>query len=99
MPALQTLSVAVLVPALAWATWRARDRTREEVALALYAIVYWIVPLAIGGALSLYRAESLLLPVAPLLRRLPGPAQAAVVAAAVALAAAMGLLFLDAQLV
>ena len=98
-PALETLFVAALVPALAWATWRARDRTREETALALYAVAYWLLPLVVGGGLSLYRAESLLLPAAPLVRRLPAAAQVAVLAGAVALAAPMGVLFLRRALV
>jgi len=99
VPALQTLFVASLVPALLWWTWRAQDRTREEVALALYALVYWLLPLVIGGGLSLYRAESLLLPVAPLARRLPRAAQVVILGAALALAAPMGLLFLRRALV
>jgi hypothetical protein len=99
IPALQTLLVAALVPVLLCAIWRARDRTREEVALAVYALVYWSVPLVIGGGISLYRAESLLVPAAPLVCRLPRAAQVAILAIAIWLAVSMGVLFLRRALV
>jgi hypothetical protein len=39
--------------------------------LVSFAVVYWLIPLILGGQLSLYRAEATLLPAVPLARRIP----------------------------
>jgi hypothetical protein len=60
---------------------------------AVYMVTFWVVPLVIGGTLSLYRAESLLLPTAVLARRLPPLALAILLGVALLLTVGMGALF------
>lgn len=89
---LQTLLVLGLVSALAanarrlWAEERARI-------IVYYTAVFWLVPLALGGQLSLYRSESLLLPCALLVPRLPRALQLSLAGAAVAIFVPMAVLF------
>ncbi len=99
VPALQTLSVAALVLALVALAWRDRGRTEDDVVVALYAVVFWSLPLVVGANVSLYRSEALLFPVAILARRLPTFARVAVVAFFSALSLAMAYLFFRATLV
>ena len=69
----QTLLVLAMM-ALAVKSWRARPL------VAAYCVAYWAFPLCVGGRLSLYRAEALLLPLVVLLpekTRLPFLAAAA----------------------
>jgi hypothetical protein len=70
--------------------WRAGAR---DALVALYVAVFWLAPLTLGGALSLYRAEALLLPAAALLPGAPRPIRAGFAAAALALSIPMGVLF------
>ena len=89
--ALQTLLCAALVVLVALRVrWRAGAR---DSLLALYVAVFWLAPLTLGGALSLYRAEALLLPAAALLPGAPRPVRAGFAAAAMALSIPMGVLF------
>lgn len=67
----QTLLVTVMIVAAGWVTFTCRRHlTLGERAAMLSVGVLWFVPLTLGGDLSLYRAESLLLPVVILLARL-----------------------------
>jgi len=90
--ALQTLLCALVVVVVAALRLRRRAAVHEA-SLFLYVGLFWIAPLALGGALSLYRAEALLLPSAALVADAPRPVQAALAAAAVALSVPMGVLF------
>ena len=93
LPGVQGLLAAALVVALVAAAALARDREPSDRLLAAHALLYWLFPLALGGGLSLYRAEALLLPAVPLARRLPLPLLAAFTAAAALLAPGMAALF------
>ena len=88
---LQTVFVAVLALVLLWAA--ARSRQSVDGLLALFVLFYWLVPLAMGGKLSLYRAESMLLPGLVLARRLPVPVLVILLLAAVWLSAQMAVLY------
>ena len=65
----------------------------------LMLAAYWLFPLVIGGRLSLYRAEALLLPSVWLLRRTPTPALGLIIAGAMALAIPMARAFFQGTLV
>jgi len=66
----QTLLVLALVIGASWVALRERSRL-ELVLLGLYTVFYWSFPLILGGQLSLYRAEALLLPMTVLLAQGP----------------------------
>jgi hypothetical protein len=75
-PALQTLLVAAIMLAVLVALLRSWRRIEPADALvSLHGLVYWLLPLALGGGLSLHRADALLLPLVLLARRLPLPLQ------------------------
>ncbi len=92
LPRVQTLFVAVLVLVL---VIRALSRWREaglrERWLTFYTLAFWLFPLMVGQGVSLYRAESLLVPLALLAWR-PGVAGTLFVLAG-ALVVPMGRLF------
>lgn len=85
----QTLLVLVMI-ALSVRSWRAQPD------LGAYAFAFWAFPLCVGGRLSLYRAESLLLPMLPLL---PRKALLPLLVAAVPIAFAMDVAFFRGTLV
>ena len=70
----QGLTAAVLVligtVSTARAVWRRKDQP-GDVALAVHGLTYWLFPLVIGGGLSLFRSESLLVPAVTGLQRIP----------------------------
>jgi hypothetical protein len=68
----QTVFVAGLGTSLLWAALRPTRRAVDGT-LAIFLLIYWWIPLALGGSLSLYRAESMLLPAVTLARKLPIP--------------------------
>lgn len=72
---------------------RTRLRSELDCFAVLYLGTFWLAPLIIGGTLSFYRAESLLLPAAVLARRVPTIALAILVGIAVVLTVGMGALF------
>jgi hypothetical protein len=82
--ALQTLVVLLLVAymtLLAHRTrWEMDDRAR-----VIYALGYWIVPLSLGPAVSLYRQDALLCVAGPILRHAPRRLQSALLLALVLL--------------
>lgn len=88
--ALQTLLCVALMVLVVLRAFRAGAR---EGLVALYAAVFWLAPLTLGGSLSLYRAEALLLPAAALLPDAPRPVRAGFAAAAVAVSIPMAVLF------
>jgi hypothetical protein len=75
-PALQTLLVLLLMLGVVAGLLLFRKRyTPADVLVSLHALAYWLVPLVLGGGLSLHRADALLMPAAVLSRRLPAPLQ------------------------
>lgn len=85
----QTLLVLAMM-ALSVLQWRARP------IIAAYCLGYWAFPLCVGGHLSLYRAEALLVPVVVLL---PERARLPLLAAALPVAFAMSVAFFRGALV
>jgi hypothetical protein len=96
----QTALVLAMVIAATWVVVRYRhELTIGEWGAAVVCGFLWLLPLTLGSDLSLYRAESLLLPIVILLVRL-GPAVLAVfVVACVPTAYQMAQLFFDATLI
>jgi hypothetical protein len=97
-PNIQTLFVACMVVVLLWAAAKA-PHTKQDRVLAIFLLVYWLVPLSLGGNLSLYRAEAILLPGAPLVRKLPLVMLVGLVVAAMLISFRMALLFFNSVLV
>ena len=62
-------------------------------------VALWLLPLTLGGDLSLYRAESLLLPVVILLSRLRVPLIAGLAVVCVPVCYLMAKLFFDTTLI
>jgi hypothetical protein len=87
----------------AWATGvlarSLRSRDRATLLFALYVLAFWLFPLAMGPGVSLYRNEAAMLPGVLLMRGLPRPALALMLAASVLVAWPMGLLFFQLLLV
>jgi hypothetical protein len=99
-PALQTLLVAALVLSGLAAAWRVRAQLdSQELAVAAYAIVFWLAPLSLGGALSLYRAEALLAPAAVVTTRLPRRFQLGLLIACIGVGVVMSAAFFESVLV
>jgi hypothetical protein len=96
-PHLQTLLVGVFVSGLA--ALRLRTGDRASLLVALYALAFWLFPLAMGPGVSLYRSEATLLPSVLLMEGLPRPVIALALIAAVLVAWPMGVLFFRLQLV
>ena len=92
--ALQTL----LSTAMVWIALVRRTSGRETLVLLCVA-AFWLAPLVLGGNLSLYRAEALLLPVVLLVPAFPRPLQLLLAGWAVALSAPMASFFLRGALV
>ena len=71
---LQSLTAAALVligtVSTARAVWRRKEQ-RGDVELAVHGLTYWLFPLVIGGGLSLFRSESLLVPAMAGLQGIP----------------------------
>jgi hypothetical protein len=100
VPHLQTLLVAALVIAALLVSGRQRRALGTlEVVLAVHMLVYWLAPQVIGRHVSIYRAESLLVPMVPLLGRWPTSAVAAVLVVLAGLGLAMSYLFFATVLV
>lgn len=95
---LQTVFVVGLVVLFIWGAAR-RPRKSADGVLVIFLLVYWLVPLAMGGELSLYRAEAVLLPAVPLAKKLPMSVLLIVLATAILIASRMNPLFFNGTLV
>jgi hypothetical protein len=96
----QALMVAVVMVSLAAAVairWRRLDGRDWVILIA--ALVFWLFPMSLGGRVRLYRADALLFPAVLLFRYLPIAVQVVFLAAAVALAYPMSVLFFRGVLV
>jgi hypothetical protein len=84
----QTVFVALLVVGVCVTLWRQRQLGISPIELLalIYTLTFWFVPLVIGQGVTIYRAESLLLPMTLLLRRWGVWVQLGCVVIAVALA-------------
>jgi hypothetical protein len=99
VPAIQTaLVVAMMLVLLATAWWQRRSLDRLSRMVLAFCVVAWLLPLSLGSGLSLYRAESLLLPAVLLLRLLPRWAAMATVVAFGLLLVPMARLFFEGTL-
>ena len=95
----QTLFVAGLCTlSIAFLPWR-KGLERVDGVLVCVMLVYWLIPLMLGGQLSIYRAEATLLPTVPLVRRMPWPVASVMVGIAYVLARVMAKLFFRSVLV
>jgi hypothetical protein len=96
----QTLLVLAIIGLSVAAASRSRRELEavDRVCLVL-VVALWIVPLTLGGQLSLYRAESLLVPAVVLVARLPARLVTAVALVATPIAFGMARLFFDSVLV
>jgi hypothetical protein len=98
-PQLQTLLVTfVLASVLVELSLRRFRVPAGDLLLALWVSGAWLLP-HLQANVSVYRSEAALLPMAPLLRRLPRPLLATVAAAAIVLAVPMARGFVRRQLV
>jgi hypothetical protein len=86
------LATGIVLVAVA-ATLAARKRTRLDLAVLVYTLIFWVAPLVAGGHLAQYRAQLMLLPAVVLLRRLPAVVPAILTVAAAAVAWRMAGLF------
>jgi hypothetical protein len=96
----QTLLIAAMVLAAVWiVVTQHHELTLGERGAAVLCVFLWLIPLTLGGDLSLYRAESLLLPIVILLSRLRMPVVAMLAVVCVPVAYKMAQLFFDATLI
>jgi hypothetical protein len=67
----QTVFVAMLVIGVCVTLWRQRREgiSAMDLLALIYTLTFWFVPLVIGQGVTIYRAESLLMPMTLLLRR------------------------------
>jgi hypothetical protein len=77
---------------------RSADRPGARL-LAVYGLVYWLLPLALGAGLSSYRAESLLAPSVPGLPRLAWPVAFGLLAGFIGIWIVMAARFIEGLLV
>ncbi len=90
--ALQTLLSAVLISVLGYDGCRSLSSERTSLVL-LYLAAFWLAPLTVGGNVSLYRSEALLLPAVLLLPSFPRWLQFGLLVVAVLLSIPMAALF------
>jgi hypothetical protein len=96
----QTAIVLAMVLAAGWVVVRhRRELTLGEWGAAVVCGLLWLLPLTLGSDLSLYRAESLLLPLVILLVRLRPVVLTVFAVACVPVAYKMAQLFFDATLI
>jgi hypothetical protein len=89
------LVAAVLVAVLANLAWH---RSRTQLLLAGWALAAWALPLTQANV-SVWRSEAALVPVAPLVARLPAPLAWAIVAVAAVLGIALAILYFRGALI
>jgi hypothetical protein len=96
----QTLLIAAMVVAAGWVVvTQRRELTLGERGAAVVCFFLRLMPLTLGGDLSLYRAESLLLPIVILLSRLRVPVVALFAVVCIPVGYAMAQLFFDSTLI
>ena len=96
----QTLLVAAMVVAAGWVVVTKRhELSLGERGAAVMCLFLWVMPLTLGGDLSLYRAESLLLPIVILLTRVRLPVLAMFAIVCVPVGYKMAQLFFTAVLI
>ncbi len=89
-----------MVVAAVWVVVTQRNElTLGERGAAIVCLFLWLLPLTLGSDLSLYRAESLLLPVVILLTRLRPPVLVVFAIVCVPVGYKMAQLFFDATLI
>jgi hypothetical protein len=91
-PHVQSVFVIILMAVLVWAAARL-PREKTDRVLAIFLLAYWIIPLSLGGNLSVYRAEAVLLPGAPLANKLPRTVIVGLLLPAVVISFRMAILF------
>lgn len=96
--ALQTVLTLAIVGAVV-SGWRRLVASPSGTLLLIMTLAWWAVPIALGGKLSLYRSEALLLPAVLALPPLSARALAGLTASAVAITGAMAVLFFRGVLV
>lgn len=95
----QTALVAFLVIAsIGAALWR-RRWSRLDIAVAVYAAVFWLFPLTQSEAISRYRSEALVIPVVVLVAKLPSIVQIAAIVAASIIAVGLTAAFFTHQII
>ena len=96
----QTLLVAAMAVAAGWVVvTQRRELSLGERGAAVMCLFLWVMPLTLGGDLSLYRAESLLLPIVILLTRVRLPVLAMFAIVCVPVGYKMAQLFFTAVLI
>jgi len=99
MLARQASFVLVMVGLLLWAAFKS-PRSLLDSLLAIYALTYWLVPLMLGpGYVAVVRAESMLLPMIPLARKLPVAVLVVLVLVAFLFAPQIGSMFFQGKIV
>jgi hypothetical protein len=96
--ALQSLLATTLMVGCLWRLRRHLASERQSLVL-IYSVAFWLAPLALGGALSWYRSEALLLPAVLLVPAFARPFQVVLAVFALLLTVPMGVLFFRSVLV
>lgn len=93
IPALQTIFTAMVVVVSVTVFFRSKEHDQGLWLIVLYAVAFWIFPWCVGGSLSQYRSEALVMPVSILCRRLPASSIWILAVLAILIAAPMAALF------
>jgi hypothetical protein len=97
-PSWQTLLVSlVLLAMLAALVWRRRGLVRTDVLLGIWALAAWGLPLTQANV-SIWRSQAALLPLAPLLTRVPSSLRLVFAGAAIVIGVLVELRYLHGQL-
>jgi hypothetical protein len=92
----QTLVASVVVAAVV--VHAAFRRQRADLLFVVYAVIAWVFPLTQAN-LSIWRSHAALLPIAPLVAKLPRPVALVLVTACVVVAVAAARLYLEGRLI
>lgn len=95
----QTLFVAALCLLMLGFVVKRRAASRLDGLLIAFGLLYWLIPIVLGGQLALYRAEATLLPALPLARRIPWPILGVLLCIAIRLSWVMGRAFFMGKIV
>jgi hypothetical protein len=98
-PSWQTLLLTVLVTLISfWTIARRKVLTREELLLVAWTFGAWFVPLTQANV-SIWRSQAALLPIAPIVARLPRRIGLAAAAVCAIIGAALSRLYFEGRLV